>query len=431
MFPLHTLSKLTNRSRFHDKFRRYIDQEQKQTPKTFPVQISLGDRKDGGHPPKPGASVPPSETAAILRGLNQDVVDMEAKILAFVEEAKRDEVERGYTTTFDFPAKFNGYLIGREGAKIRELREQFDVEIQTLDDGKIEVKGPKAKADACKDHIIGLRKKYEDEATYVLKIEPKFHGQLVGRKGADVNRLQDKYNVKIQFPQAAHDDQSNADTASDAGARRSGRSNQAPDEVVIRGPRQGADKARTEILDLYQYAKDNSHSATVTVARQHLGALIGQKGNEIDRLRLATGAQIEFPDKQETVDPKARAEIVLKGTKQAVDAAKAEIQKKIKVLDDTVARSLEVNRRYHGPLIGAQGKPLSIFHLHKHRLTKFQVQTSDVLLWKRAAPIRVIRSLNSLSAAPNRALFVLKGLKVLWRKSLRPFTSSSVIKRIK
>lgn len=286
---------------------------------------------------------------------------MEAMILAFVEEARKDELERGYTITFDFPTKFNGYLIGREGAKIKDLRDQFDVEIKMLDDSKIEVKGPKAKADACKDHIIGLRKKYEDEATYTLKIEPKFHGQLVGRKGADVNRLQDKYNVKIQFPQSsnAHDDQSNGDTASDAGVRRSARSNQAHDEVVIRGPRQGADKARTEILDLYQYARDNSHGATIEVARQHLGVLIGQKGSEIDRLRLETGAQIDFPERQESADPRSRAEIIIKGTKQAVDAAKADIQKKTKVLDDTVNRSLQVDRKYHGSLIGAQGKQAS------------------------------------------------------------------------
>ena len=297
--------------------------------------------------------------SATLRGLLPDVAEMEANILAFVEEAQKDEHERGYTTVFDFPAKFNGYLIGREGARIKELRDQFDVDIKMMDDGKIEVRGPKAKADACKDHIIGLRKRYEDETTYVLKIEPRFHGQLVGKKGADVNRLQDKYTVKIQFPPSStsHDDQSNTDAASDAGGRRLPRSNQAQDEVVIRGPRQGADKARTEILDLYQYAKDNSHSATISVARHHLGSLIGQKGSEIERVRFDTGAQIDFPDRQETADPKARTEIVIKGAKQAVDAAKAEIQKKIKVLDDTVTRSLEIDRKYHGSLIGAQGKP--------------------------------------------------------------------------
>jgi len=357
MLPVSAILGPANVTRFHDKLRKHIDREQKEKQATFPVQILLGEPQDFNQR-QTSKSDMPSQNAAVLRGLSPDVADLEALILEFIEMAEKDELERGYSTTFDFPAKFNGYLIGREGANIKELKDQFDVDIKLLDDGKIELKGPKAKTEACKDHINGLRKKYEDEATYVLKIEPRFHGQLVGRKGADVNRLQDKYNVKIQFSQSSNtrDDQSNADTASDTGPRRSARSNQAQDEVVIRGPRQGADKARTEILDLYQYAKDNSHSATVSVARQHLGSLIGQRGSEIDRLRLETGAQIDFPDRQETADPKARVEITIKGTKQAVDAAKAEIQKKAKLLDDTVMRSLNIDRKYHASLIGAQGK---------------------------------------------------------------------------
>lgn len=71
------------------------------------------------------------------------MAELEAKIRTFVNEAEKDEVERGYTTIFDFPSKFSGYLIGREGNKIREMQDQFDVEVKMLDEGKIEVQGPK------------------------------------------------------------------------------------------------------------------------------------------------------------------------------------------------------------------------------------------------------------------------------------------------
>lgn len=344
--------------RFHDKLGRYIEKEQRQASQKFPVQFNLGlpnASSTGASSASPAGS---GENVVLLRGIDDDVAELEAKIIVFLEDAERDESERGYTTTFDFPAKFNGYLIGREGGRIRELKDQFDVNIKTLDNGKIEVKGPKAKADACKDHINGLRKKFEDEATYVLKIDSRYHGQLVGKKGADVNRLQDKYNVKIQFPHfsSGQDDQSNADVASEAGGRRSGRQNQAHDEVIVRGPRTGADRARTEILDLYQYAKDNSHAVTISVARQHLGSLIGPKGSGIDRLRLDTNAQIDFPSRDEAGDPTSEVNIVIRGAKQAVDAARAEIQKRVKVLENTVVKSIEVDRKFHGSLIGPQGK---------------------------------------------------------------------------
>ena len=295
---------------------------------------------------------------AFLRGPGANVDDLRTKILAFLEEAERDELERGYTTTFDFPSKFNNYLIGKGGSNIRELRDRFDVEINTTDDGKVVLKGPKAKAETCKAHIISMGKKWEDEATYNLKIEPKFHRDLVGRKGEGVNKLQDKYNVRIQFPRSNNisDDQSMADTSSEVGTPRHARPNQAPDEVVIRGPRQGADKARTDLLELYQYFKDISHTATVSVAQKQIPSLMGRGGTEMERLRAETGAHIDVPSIQDAKDSSGRVEIKIKGPKQAVEAAKTELQKRAKTFDDIVSKDIEVDKKHHQALIGGGGK---------------------------------------------------------------------------
>jgi polyribonucleotide nucleotidyltransferase len=259
---------------------------------------------------------------------------------------------------FEFPSKFNNYLIGKRGANINELRERFDVDINTTDDGKVVIKGPKAKADACKAHIISMGKKWEDEATYNLKIEPKFHRDLIGRQGEGVNRLQEKYNVRIQFPRSNNisDDQSVADTSSEVGTPRHARPNQSPDEVIIRGPRQGADKARSDLLELYQYYKDNSYTATVSVAQKQIPSLMGRGGTEMDRLRAETNAHIEVPSSQDTKDSSGRVEIRIKGPKQAVEAAKNELQKRAKTFDDIVTKTMEVDKKHHQALIGAGGK---------------------------------------------------------------------------
>src|SRR5205814_4076308 len=131
--------------------------------------------------------------------------------------------------------KYANFLIGKRGENIKKLREEFDVEIQ-VDNGKVEVKGPKAKAEAAKSRIIALGKKLEDETTHILKIKPQYHRDMIGAKGATVNRLQDRYNVRINFPRTStlSDDQSVADTASDIGGRKQSRPPQAPDEVIIR-----------------------------------------------------------------------------------------------------------------------------------------------------------------------------------------------------
>lgn len=348
-------------ARFHEKVRKFVGREQQSdSPSSFPVRVSFGEPSSRREVPRASELNADASGAncAFLRGPGANVDDLRAKILAFIEEAERDELERGYTTMFDFPSKFNNYLIGKRGTNINELRERFDVDINTTDDGKVVIKGPKAKADACKAHIISMGKKWEDEATYNLKIEPKFHRDLIGRQGEGVNRLQEKYNVRIQFPRSNNisDDQSVADTSSEAGTPRHTRPSQAADEVIIRGPRQGADKARSDLLELYQYYKDNSYTATVSVAQRQIPSLMGRGGAEMDRLRTETNAYIEVPSSQDAKDPSGRVEIKIKGPKQAVEAAKIELQKRAKSFDDIVTKTIEVHKKHHQALIGGGGK---------------------------------------------------------------------------
>jgi predicted PilT family ATPase len=353
--------RLTKIGRFHEKVRKFVGREQQSDPpSSFPVRVSFGE--PGSKRQTTRAAEPNAESSAandaFLRGPGANVDDLRAKILAFIEEAERDDLERGYTTVFEFPSKFNNYLIGKRGANINELRERFDVDINTTDDGKVVIKGPKAKADACKAHIISMGKKWEDEATFNLKIEPKFHRDLIGRQGEGVNRLQEKYNVRIQFPRSNNisDDQSVADTSSEVGTPRHARPNQSPDEVIIRGPRQGADKARSDLLELYQYYKDNSHTATVSVAQKQIPSLMGRGGTEMDRLRAETNAHIEVPSVQDAKDSSGRVEIRIKGPKQAVEAARIELQKRAKTFDDIVTKTIEVDKKHHQALIGGGGK---------------------------------------------------------------------------
>ena len=272
-----------------------------------------------------------------------------------MEAEKRDELERGHETTFDYPQKYANFLIGKRGENINKYREEFDVDIQ-VKDGTVVITGPRAKAEAAKSKILALAKKLEDESTHVLKIDPRFHRELVGPKGNQVNRLQERYNVRVQFPRhvpAAGDEKALADDASEAsGPKR--RPNQGPDEVVIRGPSRGADAARDELLSLLQWTKDNSHSSTVSVAQRQLPSLIGQGGQELESIQLATGAKIDVPGK-DTADASGRVQVQIKGTKKHVEEAKKVIEGKVKVFDDSITRTVDVDRKYHSAIIGSGG----------------------------------------------------------------------------
>lgn len=322
--------------RFHDKLRKFIKKEQEnRAANQIPVRVSnVG-------------------TTVNIRGPSSAVESLSAKCLDFIEQEKQDEKERGFILEFDFPQKFANHLIGKGGSKIRELRDEFDVDIQ-VNDGKVQLKGPKAKAEAAKSHITALGRQLQDEATHTLKVDPKFHRELIGAKGGQINRLQDRYKVQIWFPRTAKntkDDESVADSASDAGKQRR---QQAPDEVIVRGPKRGADEARDELLSLLQYLRDNSFTASITVQQKQVPSLIGSGGATLDQLRQATGAKVDIPSAEESAG--GQVEIQLKGTKTQVAAAKKLLEEKKALFDDTVVKTIDVDRKYHKALIGTGGK---------------------------------------------------------------------------
>lgn len=328
-------------SRFHDKIRRHVHKHHKQQRDNYiPVQVRYGAQRG------PDASSP----LVSMRGPDADVENMMQSLLAFIAQEESDELERGFTLTFEFPQKHANQLIGKSGANIRKIREEFDVEIQ-VDEGKVTVQGPEAKANACKAHILALGRKLDDEATHVIKVKPQFHREMKGMKGAQVNRLQDRYDVKINFPRTAASSQ---DTdAGDAGDQR--RNDQAPDEVIIRGPKRGADAAREELLSLLQYSMETSHTTTVNVAQSHIPRLIGAGGRELEAIRAATGAQIEIPNKEES-GSSGQVEIKIKGSKKEVEEAKSALEQASKALASTKTRSIDVDKRHHRNIIGREGR---------------------------------------------------------------------------
>jgi transcription antitermination factor NusA-like protein len=326
--------------KFHDKLRRFVDREQTNVGRDqFPVQLLFGQTG------RPSAQRAPSGFS--MRGPTSAIDDLDAKIKAFLEQEVQDEAERGFTTSFDYPQKFANFLIGKRGENINKLRDEFDVEIQ-VKDGKVELKGPEKKCSACRSHVLSQLKKFEDETTHVIKVNPQYHRELIGQKGSQVNRLQDRYNVRVNFPRTA------APTDDDAteGSVRNYRA-QAPDEVIIKGPKKGADEAREELLNLLQWTMDNSHSAAVSVNQSQLPQIIGTQGREIEQLRLQTGCNIDTP--RDGPDASGRVEIKLRGTKKQVEDAKKILQERVKIFDDTITKSIEIDRKHHKTLIGGGG----------------------------------------------------------------------------
>ena len=355
--------KISVPTKYEEKVRKFVEKEQQKcAPSSVPVQlVSSRDHMSRSAMPAPALSI----EDLLLRGPRDIVENMAEKIATFVEDEKRDDLERGHVITVDFPQKHANHLIGRKGENINKYRDEFDVDIQVRD-GKVDIKGPKAKGELAEARIVALGKKLDDEATHVLKIKPQYHRDMIGSKGNQVKRLQDRYEVRVLFPRSAvlhNDDKSLTDAASDYGFAKGGKPSQAPDEVIIKGPRKGADSARDELLSLLQWTMDNSHTGTAAVSQSQLPSLIGQGGREMEKIRITTGAQIDIPSRDEHNDPSERVQIQLRGSKKQVEDAKRFFEQRAAIFDETVSETIEVGKEYHKALIGAGGKYSGIFLL--------------------------------------------------------------------
>lgn len=321
--------------KFHSRLAKFISKEQ---DKQGPNQIRIRVKNVG--------------TKVTLRGPEKTTQSLADKVKAFVEQEKADEKERDFTLEFDFPQQYANHLIGRGGSRIKELRDKFDVDIQ-VENGKVQLKGPKAKASAARSHIESIGKELADETTRRLQVDPKYHGELIGSKGKEIDKLQNRYNVMIFFPRAEKN--SKPEDAEAGGEAAKPRRQQAPDEVQIRGPSKGVSSAYDELKGLYDYLKDTSYTATVTVQRKQLPSLIGSGGTAMEALRAQTETKIDVPpNDRESTDP--LVELTIKGKKANVEKAKKILEEKKAAFDDTVTQTLDVDRKYHRALIGAGGK---------------------------------------------------------------------------
>eukprot|EP00055_Hartaetosiga_balthica_P009925 m.40861 g.40861 ORF g.40861 m.40861 type:complete len:1178 (+) comp6957_c0_seq1:196-3729(+) len=128
-----------------------------------------------------------------LRGKPENV--SEAK--AFIEVV----LKKNFILDVSIPQQFHREIIGQRGAKITELRKKHDVKIEvTRDSDNISVIGEEEKCNACAAELKEIASLLESFVTKEAEIHHVVHGKIIGPRGANVKELQEKHNVKINFP---------------------------------------------------------------------------------------------------------------------------------------------------------------------------------------------------------------------------------------
>lgn len=297
------------------------------------IEIKLHQNADG-----------PSPNEIYLRGYKTEIKKAIEDIKQLIEDVKNYEEASKYNTIVEFPSKYLARFIGQKGASLNELRDEFNVRIDVLtdadekvEDAEIKLTGLKSNVDECIKKINQLHKKWADEKTVTLSIEQKYSRQLIGPSGIYVNRLQDKYNVKIQFT----DSKDNKSTT-----------------VQIRGPSRGVAKSEEEIKQLLDYEKENGFTEIIQVPGEALSRVIGKSGETINDISADAGVRINAKTDQNKVKETGSADFEIIGSKSGIKEAKAKINEIVNRIVNSTTESIEVDPKWYGNLIGPNGRTL-------------------------------------------------------------------------
>ncbi|EDV55082.1 vigilin [Drosophila erecta] len=303
------------------------------------------------------------------------------------------------------PHWIHKYVIGRKGANMKQLEEDCpNVNVNCLED-KIKLEGDPENVDRAVAYLSEIINNYEENFTFeVMTVNPSYYKHIIGKAGANVNRLKDELKVNINFEeregqnniriegpkegvrQAQLELQEKIDKLENEKSkdviidRRLHRSiigakgekirevkdryrqvtitiptpQENTDIVKLRGPKEDVDKCHKDLLKLVKEIQESSHIIEVPIFKQFHKFIIGKGGANIKKIRDETQTKIDLPAEGDTNEV-----IVITGKKENVLEAKERIQKIQNELSDIVTEEVQIPPKYYHSIIGAGGKLIS------------------------------------------------------------------------
>merc|ERR1712088_1254370 len=172
--------------------------------------------------------------------------------------------------------------------------------------------------------------KMENEKEKDLIVENRFHRQLIGAKGGEIEKIRKEFTaVQISFP--------------DLGSK--------SDIVKLRGPKDDVDKCAGHFNKLTKELLESGYQTKVPIFKQFHKFVIGKGGANIRLIRDETDTRIDLPDSTTDSDM-----ITITGKKENVVKAVEAIQQIQSEMANIVAKEIMIPAKIHNTVIGAGGK---------------------------------------------------------------------------
>ncbi|KAL1494803.1 hypothetical protein ABEB36_010342 [Hypothenemus hampei] len=222
------------------------------------------------------------------------------------------------------------HIIGKGGANVNKLKEEFNVVINIDESGLIRIEGTKDDVANTRSDLEQRIFKLENEKERDVIIPQRHYKTIIGTKGETIKEIRENFNqVQIVFPSA--------------GDRN--------DIVKVRGPKEDVDKCVRFLEKKVKELNEAFHQISVPIYKQFHKFIIGKAGANIKKIREETNTKIDLPAEGDKSDA-----IIIIGKRENVEIAREKIQKIQEELANIVNDEITIDPKFYNSLIGAKGK---------------------------------------------------------------------------
>uniref|UniRef100_I3JRU0 Vigilin n=1 Tax=Oreochromis niloticus TaxID=8128 RepID=I3JRU0_ORENI len=266
-----------------------------------------------------------------LEGPTEEVEQAQAQIQEIIKDLV--SLVRMDYTEINIDQRFHRHLIGKNGANINRIKEQYKVSVRIAQDsersGLVRIEGDPKGVQLARRELMEMVQRMENERTKDLIVEQKFHRTIIGQKGEKIKEVRDKFpEVIINFPDPS----------------------QKSDIVQLRGPKNEVEKCAKFLQKIIADLIENSFSLSVPIFKQFHKNIIGKGGANIKKIREETNTKIDLPTENSNSEM-----IVITGKKNNCEAARDRILAIQRELANIKEAEVTIPAKLHNSLIGSKG----------------------------------------------------------------------------
>jgi len=220
-------------------------------------------------------------------------------------EASVKKLEELTTEEINVDPKWHKHFIARRAKVLDKISDDncnvkisFPKANQSSD--VVTIKGPKDAVESAKKSILEIVYQLENKVTIEVNVPQKYHVAIIGKKGANSQKISEEFDVEIQFP-------AKTDKGGDVS-----------DIITISGLSEDCEKAKQAMLDLVPVVEN------FPFPKKFHKELLANKGEVLNELKEKYNVMVKLPQKEDEAD-----HITLTGCREALDIAKVDLEKKL------------------------------------------------------------------------------------------------------